>query len=485
MNNHSTSYPASLQALIPINTPQLLTLSMPEGITPDHIRAVFHQMYIVRSKQSRLDEEDRPNYYNDNYVPLNAEMMYLLLSKRYRIVLNWMEEQGFISVYLSANGKRSYIPGERSMLYRINPKLLTPNSHGKHFRIEKITKRSLIKSICVNHSRYGFDDTKLAKLSPVLPQLRKMCSLAYFLSDKAWEWMQQSTTDVEIKPIHRSLLFFQMEMHNSKEFVDFHVDSFGFRAHTTFTSLKKELRQFIRFKGYDNERVVLVDLKNSQPYFSSLIIRHPKLLEQFLPEFLPLKSIIEQGTEDGGVKFFHKICAEGLLYRDWLLARNYLQDEKAELTPELKTKAKDEILAMVMYGTNGNYADNKEVAYNKKMTKLMFNQQYGKTGEIFSAIKRVGADILPFMDRFYTSKEGKYVGIKAAHKNLSAMMQRMESRILLEFVGQKLIANGLVFTTVHDCFILPESHGNTAKNLIHEAFTELGVIPPSLHSDWR
>lgn len=184
---------------------------------------------------------------------------------------------------------------------------------------------------------------------------------------------------------------------------------------------------------------------------------------------------------DTGVKIFHRTCADGLLYRDWLLARGYIKDEGETPSDEQKKLAKAEMLGIIMYAPVGNYAADKKLAYDKRRTKLQFSLLYGKAWNIFSKIKTVGKDVLPFMDKYYFNRSGKYAPEKSRHKNLSAMIQRLESRILLWYVAQRLIDKGIYpFVTIHDCFVLPASLAAEARKEITSAFAELGVIPPSV-----
>ncbi|TAH42098.1 MAG: hypothetical protein EYC69_06550 [Bacteroidetes bacterium] len=112
----------------------------------------------------------------------------------------------------------------------------------------------------------------------------------------------------------------------------------------------------------------------------------------------------------------------------------------------------------------------------------VFIKLYPNIVKGINCIKSLGENQFPFMREFYSSKQThKYVGDSASHKNLSRMMQLMESRIILGLVSNSLIEMKLMpFITIHDAFILPAKHLSLIQGVIQEKFITLGLIPPKL-----
>jgi len=74
------------------------------------------------------------------------------------------------------------------------------------------------------------------------------------------------------------------------------------------------------------------------------------------------------------------------------------------------------------------------------------------------------------------------MGKAALHKNLSCMMQRAESRMILNRISPKLIEADVKFLTVHDSFIVNPKQEKLVRSVIRGEFEMLGVMGPKLKS---
>ena len=92
------------------------------------------------------------------------------------------------------------------------------------------------------------------------------------------------------------------------------VDTTAGRLHTNISNLPKELRPFIIC--YNGRRLVAnIDIKNSQPYFSTLIFTAPQKIAQFARGEnlrMILKSLQVQDSED--IKQYINLVCEGGFY---------------------------------------------------------------------------------------------------------------------------------------------------------------------------
>lgn len=237
----------------------------------------------------------------------------------------------------------------------------------------------------------------------------------------------------------------------------FSVDPFGNRLHTPLTGLYSRARKFMYFENCPDEPLVHMSIKNSQVYLVSCIIAHPSVIDIILPEFTSCRSQLEEFMNAEDVIAFYNDCCEGKIYES--LARtisgpqsNPNQNDNSFLET-MRKRAKKQLISYLY--SKLKLADDKTNSNSKMFLELT----YPNVDKAIKCIKSMGEKDFPFMREFYTdSRTGKYVGDNATHKNLSRMMQLMESRIILGMVSSSLLQNGCTsFITIHDAFIVPLS----------------------------
>ncbi|MFN5850155.1 MAG: hypothetical protein ACK43K_16825, partial [Chitinophagales bacterium] len=105
----------------------------------------------------------------------------------------------------------------------------------------------------------------------------------------------------------------------------FTIDNNAGRLYTVLTQIKKELRQFIRYNG---KKLVAVDIKNSQPYLSSVLFseEHYNLnnCEKAIQYYNPLykieenysnfKNILDKARKKEDIPKFLSIISKGKIY---------------------------------------------------------------------------------------------------------------------------------------------------------------------------
>lgn len=222
-------------------------------------------------------------------------------------------------------------------------------------------------------------------------------------------------------------------------------DSFGERLHTPFTNLKKEYRKFIRIKGSDT---VELDFKNSQLFFLACICINPKAAYEILlpgwKETLGLEhytGAFEKCYEKRkDFKLFVKKSLDGQIYE-------YIQSElKKQGINFDREKTKDTVFKCI-------FSDDK---VNKKIKE--------KIGKVFPTIVE--------LSNVLNSNQKKL---------LPKLMQRFESRIVIDRIAKAVIEKGLgPVLTVHDSFICHPDNSDGIRSTIATMFLDLGFPEPQI-----
>ena len=181
----------------------------------------------------------------------------------------------------------------------------------------------------------------------------------------------------------------------------FKFDDFG-RMHTNFTVLKKHIRK--EYIKIDGEEVDEIDVKNSQPFFFSLLLRQEIGVENFNIEVQRYCEIVKNGL------IYDEIC------------------EKCSIT-------RDEAKMIVYKVLFGNNKDSKEA--NK-----CFRSSY------------------PTVYNYIT----EFKDTKKSYKELSHRLQLMESKFIFGVVEKikEKIPNIKLFT-VHDSITFPKKYKQKLK----------------------
>lgn len=209
---------------------------------------------------------------------------------------------------------------------------------------------------------------------------------------------------------------------NSEIFFNF--DDYG-RFHNNFTTLKKEIRN--NFLTINNETLGEVDIKNSQPFFLSVMLKKE------------LKHI------NNDTQRFIDLTVSGLIYEDIL--------ENSKLTSREDAK---ELMYYVLFGNN---------------------KEHYKYDKIF---KKLYPSVYEYIWEFKNTRTHKDVTIdkKYQYKEMSHELQRMESQFIYNVVVKDIYDTypNIIIFTVHDSIIFPKSYQERIENIFNKHFNELKKI---------
>jgi hypothetical protein len=222
--------------------------------------------------------------------------------------------------------------------------------------------------------------------------------------------------------IHRYMVYNTRLNAINDGFLFFKRNKTNGRLDSNLTSLPSFLRPFIQ----SNERLMNIDIKNSQPFFLFILIKNnPSICQEELLRYMEL-------------------VISGTLY-------DYLKDE---------------------YNNRFNKFWDRD-----QMKKMLFKIYYSKTSS-YSAYKDFYSSIFPTIMQFINSENEVF------HNTLSVRLQTTESFAVLDTIMPLLEAIGIRPYTIHDSFVCKESEANQIIETIKNKFVELFGYAPALHSNY-
>lgn len=205
-------------------------------------------------------------------------------------------------------------------------------------------------------------------------------------------------------------------------FLFFKRNSTNGRLDTNLTSLPSYLRPYI----ISDEKLISLDIKNSQPYFLYALIRNNPSIN---PDEL---------------KLFGELVISGTLYEE--MARRY-----KEHTGYSRTRNQ---MKLLMY----------RIFFSEVKS---FPKQKAFFGKMFPSI-------LTFISDTNSVK----------NNTLALSLQQMESNAVLDVVMPMLEAEGIIPYTIHDSFICLESEAERIREVFTQKLIEMFDIAPAMHMDY-
>ncbi|HTA83472.1 MAG TPA: hypothetical protein VK783_11075 [Bacteroidia bacterium] len=471
------SFPPIL-AYIPVGFLSIKDIIEGTRLNPDRMRVLLHQFFLRRLVDSMNDETVQTDMYKEGWVSLSSVILHKVATENYKKYLNLLEEKGFIVARRNEDtGAMKYAQHGSFARYKIVDKFLRSPSSLKHYRKELVTDRCTLKAVRKVHDTFHAFRADLRHLEPeeIHQSLIAMTNNIRFNVEKAELFIEGITTGNVIFPPTRSghnrnhadmLLF--LDAWNSGYYRKYQIDRYGERLHSGISKLWKPLRNFIYFKDEPDAELITLDVANSQPFFSSIAI-DSNIIEQLAPEFTPVIPYLQGCSNTEDFKFFAELCCNGKIYEHF-----------QQLTNSTREEAKGQVFYLMFSPNRRNSI--REGFY--KNAKRLFKQAFPNVDRCFRNIKSLSEQELLFIKNVYVNYYGGFEGRRSYHKNLSCLMQRLESRIVLKHIAPKLIKAGITpFTTIHDSFLLKKEHEIQVRVIIEKEFTKLGVKPPTIKTE--
>ncbi len=192
-----------------------------------------------------------------------------------------------------------YIPGEISYSYTFTPEYIS------RFKYTAVDDMNLVNRIRKNNLRRH----NTHKHPGQAAYIRKMT-----IDPKAFGEIQNIVTIEK----HNAALSAALKIQQGD--IYYSVDNTSRRFHSNLTNLPESLRQFIRINGH---QLANIDIKNSQPYLSIILLKDPGKVSQFAKS-KELSMLLQtlQGIDSMDVTMFIYLTIKGKLYEyltaDWI-----------------------------------------------------------------------------------------------------------------------------------------------------------------------
>ena len=233
--------------------------------------------------------------------------------------------------------------------------------------------------------------------------------------------------------------------------IKYSVDNTSGRFHSNITNMAKGLRPFIRING---EPLANIDIKNSQPYLSTIILTDPGKVSHMTKNHafaILLQTLKYKDTED--VKKYIYLVASGQLYE-------YLM---AEFSKEGLTLSRTETKRQVL--------------------RILFARNRMPKEEINKKARLIFKDRFPTVHRIFSKVRGHEKGDKFQNfKRFAILLQRIESFLMLDVILKRIYKElpGTIAVTVHDSImtgILTNNIEAVRKIMIEELTSFVGFAP--------
>lgn len=437
--------------------PNRLTLFVPENFDIDeilrrsppnfrykreHFIYLVHLLYDIPLRNKDLDMD---------YVPLYSKILQSKI-RNYKNCLDYLEAQGVIKVdkqYIKSKKSRGY---KFMSSYNSNPKgiFITDKKFIKKIlKFNKIDNNVIVEND-IDKLEYltKWYDSRLEvdyiSAKQYLEELYNKEKKKYFLTEE----------NAKRKYNLRLLVLIKLKR---QEFLSV-VDSTAGRLHTVLTQLKGDLRQFVRYGG---NPLVAVDITNSQPYLSSVLL-NPKLFTN--NHMLSVLKLYNQSLD--GQNLFLKIekyasSKSVMQYLDWVKSGRLYEEfglilEKEGLIKGIEfgdkpiRKQAKEILFSAFFSPN------QAIGYNVAIK--LFKQYFPDVYNIFSLVK------------------------SKSHRTLACALQNIEAKLVLRkacFILSEKYPDIPIFT-LHDSIITTVGNEKIVHSVMFDVLLENVGIEPHL-----
>lgn len=422
----------------------------------------------------------RDFYEEHGGYPIHSTILNSLIGKRYTYLLDILEAEGVIE------RSTSYSPGNFSKVMRLKDGYATrgtvwrslPASCSVTNRIKAVKEESYNKNQTAL-SQLGYI-TKWFDTSRLLIDTGKAHALIeYYRVKLAVLSQERQSGSKSLDALNARITMRVNGMINTIH----RLQQSGFelkrtgkdkRLHSTLTNTKKALRRLYTFDG---KPLVSIDIKASQPYFLTQLLKPESwkkngLVQTVFPELYKKvsKTSIQQHLLSllmfGG-------SAETLTGQEFLVESLASFNWENDFYQSLVDRANLEGLSTIF--------PNRSEAKKKTMLILFNDAWYAEKDEAFQLFAKwypKEAALISFLKNLTRSE--KEAGVDTPMNYLPVLLQRIESYFVLEHVC-KLISlryPDAPILPVHDCILTVPEYKDAFKQVIEEALIRLtGVIP--------
>jgi hypothetical protein len=415
----------------------------------DKLLFILHQLSYIPMMDSRYQQEGQ-------LIPLHSKILQQQLGNYYRQYLDCLGWAGIIET------DNHYIAKEKSKAYRLS------------FPYGGALKEYQIADYAFKRSLEGFYSQSGKAIRLKYPYLKKWFNENLEINQQACNYYLLEELKTKTKyPYLRS-----RDEHGYKspkiqykcaqlclgklvnqEFYDFSVDSSGYRFHSLLTSARKALRNGMTYAG---QQLCSLDIRNSQPYFSTLL---------FKPEFWS-----DQAKNKRFKKLFKHVYHNNTIIHPSIM-----------FSIVSRMQAQRDVQRYMNLVQNGELYEFFITEYRQRFNRSL-NREAIKT-ELFSVLfsknntqnrgKELFKELFPTVDKLFRM-------IKTKQNNLLALLlQRIESEMILEEVCKAITERypDAPIYTIHDSVATTYDYVEAVEEILVKTLEMRLGIPPKLKQE--
>lgn len=435
----------------------------------EHLLYILHLITSIPATNKDLD-------CFKGFVPIYSPVMQKKI-RNYRDYLDYLISRTKVLVT-----NNQYIVGLRSKGYQFNPKFSK--------KVKPVTDhQDLLESALKTENTFSVNKRKkynhvLKWYNPCL-QIDYDLAKAYIKEDFERKLKNPALRDFDVKTGQFKNPYTQyncseLNIHRiSNGFFVLSVDNNVYRLHSAISNLKSEIRNCITYNGQD---LVSIDIKNSQPYIST--------------------GILKNSFWDASRKICTKYDFKGYFN---------INSISKSILKEIFNNNKEEIFSFIMLCKSAESKANSDL--HRYATLVQQGQFYEYlAGEIgnelnidYSDRKRVKADVFQVLftdNRFLGQEEARpkrifkdrfpdvydlFAAIKRHDKtNLPRLLQRIESHIMLLLVAKRIAKEKprLPILTIHDSIVTTVGNEDYVQSVLKDEMAKAIGFPPTLSLEY-
>ena len=355
-----------------------------------------------------------------------------------------------------------FVLGKKAYHYRLNPNF---DGGVRYVQIQPGTR--LYQRIIMNQRRKRNHDSRMPEYLKVMWEHFKRVEFDYV---GAREWIEKQNDLNKRYSYHASLSLIE-----DKRFRYFKRNRTNGRLDTNLTSLKKDLRVYLLGNNAS------IDLTNSQPF----------ILSQILSDILE-KIIMINPRADDKEKFITIPLCRHFFEVDFIKMFGYQAvKDLRKIRQKILSEANGELLKFQSSCARGSFYDDfllqigdpslSRDIIKKSMLAAIYSRNSIDKGSFFSTPYQIEKE--RFASVYPTIADIIKVLKQKDHRNLSILLQRIESTIFIDRICPRLVKVGIVPLTIHDSVIVKEDQAEKTMEICRDVFMELFRVIPTFHCE--
>ena len=449
---------------------------LPENFSPEKdvvgYKKIYREKYLWMI-HTVIDEFNKNENDFDGYVNLQSEILGHFMGERYYAgIIKQLEKSKIIDI------NPHYLKDEFSRSYRLTPQYANQNIISIPF--DSVRAAGYVTKFNNWNQKYLNEIQKVTVYKTLFDNLYKI----KFDCKKATLYLRNNVGSYNHDQINSRK--WVIEKFSNKDYF-FKVDEKTGRAYNNLTSLPREFRQFVSFKG---TRLMQLDIANSQPLllctlfekywtsyqkFVQLVYSQRKDQElalnmgvfKILNDYRKIEIADEEKTEYDGHAAYPAI-----IYLTELPSVKFPSDILQYIDLTQRGKFYDEFMEYLK--ANGETEVPERSAFKEEFFKRVFFNSVDRTNTylyekwLFKWMPHV-------LDAIYWYKREDY-------KNLSNLMQKNEATVIIKNICAELLALNPVpyFLTIHDSIICNKKHAKKIKQIMLNNYKTLFDLVPTI-----